>query len=87
MFSKKPIIACVDLDSDTARVIDSAHCGWVLPPENISMLSGMMQKVAKITKEDLKARGDNGFSYAIENLSKNKNSEKVIKCITNADLL
>ena len=87
MFSKKPIIACVDIDSDTARAIDSANCGWILPPENISTLSGMMQKVATVAKVELKDRGENGFNYAIENLSQIKNSETVIKCIINANLL
>lgn len=82
MFSKRPIIACVEQDSDTARVINLANCGWVLPPENVSALSKMMAQVILISKEDSKELGMNGFNYAIRNLSKMKNLEKVIKCIT-----
>jgi glycosyltransferase involved in cell wall biosynthesis len=87
MFSKRPIIACVDKDSDTARVINSANCGWVSSPENVNELSKMMQKAAMLPKEDLKGIGENGFNYAIENLSKKKNLEKVIKCISNTIVL
>lgn len=82
MFSKRPIIACVDEDSDTARVINSANCGWVLAPDDISALSKMMEQVVLISKEDSQELGMNGFNYAIDNLSKMKNLEKVIKCIT-----
>lgn len=82
MFSKKPIIASVDLDSDTARAIKEADCGWVLLPEEISSLSEMMQKVASFSKDELLKMGENGFSYAIENLSKKNNLAKAVKCIT-----
>lgn len=87
MFSKRPIVACVDQDSDTARVIHSANCGWVLPPEDVTKLSKMMQKVAIHSTNDLKEIGENGFKYAMENLSKKKNLEKVIKCITDTIVL
>ncbi|HCE55008.1 MAG TPA: glycosyltransferase WbuB [Lutibacter sp.] len=82
MFSKRPIIASVDLDSDTARVIKEADCGWVLSPEDIFSLSEMMQKVAFISKDELLKMGENGFSYAIENLSKKNNLAKAVNCIT-----
>ncbi len=82
MFSKRPIIASVDPDSDTARVIYAADCGWVLQPEDITSLSAMMQQVAITSKDELLKKGENGFSYAIKNLSKKNNLVKVVKCIT-----
>lgn len=82
MFSKKAIIASVDPDSDTARVIYEADYGWVLQPENITSLSVMMQRVSSIAKEELIQKGENGFSYAIENLSKKNNLAKAVKCIS-----
>lgn len=87
MFSKRPIVACVDQDSDTARVIISANCGWVLPPENVSTLAEMMLQMAILSIDNLKEVGENGFNYAIENLSKKKNLEKVIKYITDTGVL
>ena len=82
MFSKKPIIASVDQDSDTARVINAACCGWVLPPENILSLSEMIKQVVSTSNEVLLEKGKKGFGYAIENLSKKNNLAKMVKCIT-----
>lgn len=87
MFSKKPIIACVDQDSDTGRVIKTANCGWVLVPENVRTLSEMMKLVVMLSKDDLNEVGVNGFNYAIENLSKKENLEKVVKSITDTIVL
>lgn len=82
MFSKKPIIACVDEDSDTSDVIRTSNCGWVLTPENIDLLSALMQKVSSMSKELLIQKGQNGFDYAIQNFSKKNNLQKIVNVIT-----
>lgn len=87
MFSKKPIITCVDEDSDTANAINLADCGWVLPPEHISSLSKMMREISSIPSEILIEKGKNGFSYAIEHLSKRNNLEKVVEYIKDTIVL
>lgn len=46
-----------------------------------------MQKMAILSIDDLKEVGANGFKYTIENLSKKKNLEKVIKCINDTGIL
>jgi glycosyltransferase involved in cell wall biosynthesis len=81
MFSKKPIIATVDLESDTARAIKESNCGWILIPEDIKSLSEMMQKVSTLTKEELKTKGEKGFYYALEKYSKKNNMAKAVKYI------
>ena len=77
MFSKKPIIACVDSDSDTARVINAANCGWVLAPENTSILADKLKLVYAVSESKLSEKGNNGFDYAMEKLSKKKKLQKV----------
>ena len=81
MFSKKPIIACVDSDSDTAMLINESNCGWVLPPENIEVLSTAMKKINKIEDKVLIKKGLNGFNFAVENLSKKNNLKKIVNLI------
>jgi glycosyltransferase involved in cell wall biosynthesis len=81
MFSKKPIITCVDEDSETAFAIVSSNCGWVLPPENIISLSNKLREVKEIQQDDLLILGINGYNYAIENLSKKNNLEKITSII------
>lgn len=75
-FSGKPIIACVDSDSDTARVINESKCGWVIEPENINALSIKMSKAISIDKQVLQKMGENGYNFAKENYSREYNLKK-----------
>jgi len=81
MFSKKPIIASVDMDSDSARVINEAKAGWVIEPENINMLIDAMRKASLTKKSKLELKGENGFNFAMENLSKKNNLKQLVKAI------
>ena len=81
MFSKKPIIASVDMDSDSARVINEAKAGWVIEPENINMLIDAMRKASLTKKSELELKGENGFNFAMENLSKKNNLKQLVKAI------
>jgi len=81
MFSEKPIIACVDNNSDTANAIISSNSGWVLPPENTDSLAQLMEEIVLLPKEVLLQKGQNGFDYAIHNFSKKNNLQKIIAVI------
>lgn len=81
MFSGKPIIACVDEDSDTAAVINEAKCGWVIQPENIEQLSALMVTIISEPREKMNKFGINGKNYAINNYSKKNNLRKLISII------
>lgn len=78
MFSKKPVIACVDHRSDTALAIEKSACGWILEPENENDLINCMVNVIKFNKSQLVEMGNRGFEYAIEHFSKKENLKKVI---------
>jgi len=82
MFSKKPIIACVESDSDTAFIINNAECGWIVPPEDTDALARQMQWVARLDKNELDKRGENGFKYAMNNFSANANLIKLVSVFT-----
>ena len=81
MFSKKPIIASVDIDSDTAEVINEAKSGWVIEPENKEMLINVMREAYLTEKSELELKGENGFNFAMENLSKKNNLNRLVKAI------
>jgi glycosyltransferase involved in cell wall biosynthesis len=81
MFSAKPVIACVDSESDTANTIMHGNCGWIVHPENIDDLTAIMLKVVSIPKEELHRYGLNGSVYALENFSRSKNLLKLINII------
>jgi glycosyltransferase involved in cell wall biosynthesis/ribosomal protein S18 acetylase RimI-like enzyme len=86
MFSSKPVIGCVDAGSDTAGVINHSGCGWVIEPENSDSLSDLMKRIIDMPKADLENKGKRGLEYAIENLSRDKNLEKLTMAITKEGL-
>lgn len=82
MFSQKPVLASVDVESDTAMCIRDNDAGWVAFPDNIESIATAMKKAYSSSKDELKAKGRNGFNFAIENLSRTKNLKKLYEaCI------
>jgi glycosyltransferase involved in cell wall biosynthesis len=77
MYSKKPVIAAVETDSETANSIALADCGWIVPPENIKLLSSAMIKAYLTSKVDLEKKGYNGQIFASHNFSKKINLQKI----------
>jgi glycosyltransferase involved in cell wall biosynthesis len=73
MFSKKPIIACVDVDSEIAQVIKESDSGWIVPPEDINALIMTMKQILSIPAVKLEAIGENGYKFASKYFSKNHN--------------
>ena len=81
MFSKKPILACVESDSDTAFSILKSGCGWVIEPENKRQLIDMLKSICKESKESRKVKGVNGFNYAMSRFTKTINLKKITDLI------
>jgi glycosyltransferase involved in cell wall biosynthesis len=81
MFSEKPVLCCLDIESDTANVVNDAKCGWIIPPDDAEMLAEKMSEIAVMKKEDLQCLGRNGYHYAINNFSKSGNLSRLIDII------
>ena len=76
MFSKKPVLASVDEESDTAMCIRENNAGWVALPEDVMSITEAMKLAYSSSPEDLKSKGENGFNFAIDNLSR-RNLQKL----------
>ena len=81
MFSAKPIIGCVDEDSDTANAIVEAGCGWVIEPENVEKLAETMKMVAALEKTALEDKAKKAQAYGLAHFSKKENLSRLIKVI------
>ena len=68
--SAKPVLAAVDADSDTARAISEAQCGWVGEPENVQGLAMKLAEVAALPSAVLEAMGQRGRSYGLAHFSR-----------------
>ncbi len=78
MFSKKPVLASVDSESDTAMCILNCKAGWVALPEDVRSIAEKMKSAFESTSDELKLMGENGYNFAIENMSKSKNLPKLV---------
>lgn len=83
MFSCKPIIACVEKESETGETILKSKCGWVIPPDDKFALSEKMIELINQNKEALDEIGQNGFDYASQHFSRKKNLERLVEIIVN----
>ena len=83
MFSAKPILACVDIESDIAECINISNSGWVIPSEDKISFINVMLEISNTTKFDLKMKGDNAYKYAIKRFSRENNLPKLINVILN----
>lgn len=81
MFSAKPIIGCMDADSDTATAIKDADCGWVIEPENVEKLSETMIMVSGLENSVLEAKAKKAQTYGLAHFSKKENLSKLVKVI------
>jgi len=81
MLSGKPILACVDEDSDTSNAIKMANCGWIVPPEEIDILSKIMINVSSSEPKLLREYGQKGLIFALDNYSKRVNLQNVLSIV------
>lgn len=84
MFSGKPILATTDLESDIAKCIRAAHCGWVGPAEDELWMAERMRKVAGLQPSLLETLGQNGRRYGFSRFSKKKGVARLAKVVVNA---
>lgn len=81
LFSSKPVIACVDDNSDVAEAMIEAGCGWIVEPENINELSDQFRNIAEIPHSVLTQLGSKGKEYALKNYSKETNLKRLVDVV------
>lgn len=82
LFSKRPVLALVEKDSDVASIIDTAGCGWVVQPCEVDSLKRMFTRVSRIDKNELNLMGERGYDYSMQNLTKEVNLPALAKIVT-----
>jgi glycosyltransferase involved in cell wall biosynthesis len=66
MLTARPIIALADRESDLARVVETAGCGWIVPPDQPAALAERLRAVKSLPAAELERRGRAGRGYALE---------------------
>lgn len=84
LFSAKPVLAMLDPDSDTARLIQEAECGWIGAPEDLDWLASKMRAVAYMSNEELSALGEKGKAFGRTHYSKAQGVQRLADIVTSS---
>lgn len=80
MLSGKPVLAGVNEQSDTARIIRDASCGYCVTPEHPDEMAAEIRRVVTMD-EELARMGKNARRYALVNLSRKTCVRKIISVL------
>lgn len=78
----KAVLASVLDQSETARIIEQAGAGWIVPPNDPAALAQEIRNISALPRTELRARASGGRLYARLQLSRETNLAKVLACIS-----
>lgn len=73
LLSGKPVLASVDLDSSTKRILEGFHCGIVVPPDDERALADAFIRLSRMDEKARHAMGKNSREYALRHLTRSVN--------------
>lgn len=81
LLSGKPVLASVDQDSSTKRILDGESCGKTVVPDNKDALIKGFKYFAEMAKEEREKMGEKSREYATTHLTRDVNLSLVIDSI------
>lgn len=87
LLAARPVLACVLPECDTARMIEEAGCGWIVPPGDSTILAKKIEELTILPRQIIYKMGADGLDYALKNLTTEICSPKAIRIIEKANKL
>lgn len=81
LFSHKPVLACVEKDSDVSDIICGGECGWIASPSDINDIASQMKNIARLPLGKLRSMGERGYEYSQKYLTKKVNLERLANIV------
>ena len=81
LLSGKPVLASVDQDSSTKRILEGEKCGKTVIPDDEEALAKGFKYFAELTSEARNKMGENSREYALKHLTREVNLQKVVSTI------
>lgn len=81
LLSGRPVLASVDQDSSTKRILEGEGCGKTVVPDDKEALVNGLKYFAELTTEERNKMGDNSREYALKHLTREVNLQKVVSTI------
>ena len=83
LLSGKPVLASVDQDSSTKRILEGEKCGKTVVPDDKEALVNGFKYFAELTSEEREQMGERSREYALKHLTREANLSLVINSINN----
>jgi colanic acid biosynthesis glycosyl transferase WcaI len=87
LFAARPVLAVICPESDTAKMIEKAGCGWIIPPDNTDLLTRKIEELAGLPEELLEKKGFAGRKFALDNFTTETCLPRVIEIIEKAAMV
>lgn len=81
LLSGRPVLASVDQDSSTKRILEGEGCGKTVVPDDKEALVNGLKYFAELTSEEREKMGENSREYALKHLTRDVNLQKVVSTI------
>ena len=81
LLSGRPVLASVDQDSSTKRILEGKGCGKTVVPDDKDALINGFKYFAKLTSEARENMGKNSREYALKHLTRDVNLSLVVNSI------
>ena len=81
LLSGKPVLASVDQDSSTKRILEGEKCGKTVVPDDKEALVNGFKYFAELTSETRENMGKNSREYALKHLTREVNLQIVVSTI------
>lgn len=84
MLSARPVLAIALSESEIAKVIIDAGCGWIVPPNSPDIFAEYVDKISHLSQQKLMEMGAAGRRYAMKNFTTEYCLPKAINIIRSA---
>lgn len=77
LFSHKPVLACVEKESDVADIIWGGECGLIASPADVNDVATKLNEITQLDPNVLRQMGENGYVYSQQHLTREINLKKL----------
>lgn len=81
MAAGQPVIVAAETDSELAWIVENAHCGWAVPPEDAPALTTAIE-YAYHHRDELKQKQQQGRDYVVSHNSRHAVAQQYHQLIT-----
>jgi colanic acid biosynthesis glycosyl transferase WcaI len=81
MLAGKPILCQASPESDLAKAVEAADCGWVVEPDRLELFAAAIEQIRTSPAAERERRGRAGEQFARQNFSKSALLPRIISII------